>query len=146
MNDGPNWNAERAIGRLVPAGWQGDAWRNHARRYDAVDAGGWRFRSGRYHRAPTDSQEDESWPALYLSLSDGGALAELMRWMEPMSLSALNNRRLTRIRVSLAAVLDLRDPSAIGLTPSDLTGDYDYTVTQAIAVEAQNRRIEGLKD
>ena len=77
-------------------------------------------------------------------MSDGGALAELIRWMEPTSPAALNNRRLTRIRVSLNIVLDLRDPTVIGLSLTDVIDDHDYTITQAVAAAALDRGIEGL--
>lgn len=81
---------------------------------------------------------------MYLSLSNGGALAELTRRLEPTTLAGLNDRRLTRIQVSLSVVLDLRDPSILGLTLADMTDDYDYTITQALAAAALQRGVEGL--
>jgi len=79
-----------------------------------------------------------------LSLSDGGAIAELTRRLEPTTLAGLNNRRLTRIRVSLSVVLDLRDPLVLGLALADVTNDYDYSITQEIAATALRRGVEGL--
>jgi hypothetical protein len=81
---------------------------------------------------------------LYLSLSNGGAIAELTRRLEPTTLAVLNNRRLTRVRGSLTAVLDLRDPSIVGLTVADVIDDYDYGLTQAMAEAALRRGVEGL--
>jgi hypothetical protein len=81
---------------------------------------------------------------LYLSLSDGGAIAELTRRLEPTTLANLNGRRLTRVRVSLSTVIDLRDPAAIGLAVADLVDDYDHTLTQAIAAAALRRGVEAL--
>jgi hypothetical protein len=79
-----------------------------------------------------------------LSLSNGGAIAELTRRLEPTTLAGLNNRRLSRIRVSLSAVLDVRDPSILGLTTADVTDDYDYSITQAIAAAALRHGVEAL--
>jgi hypothetical protein len=79
-----------------------------------------------------------------LSLSDGGAIAGLTRRLEPTTLAMLNARRLTRVRVSLSAVVDLRDPALLGLSLADVTDDYDYSITQAIAAAALQRGVEGL--
>ena len=129
---------------MAASPWAGDAWRNHGRRYRATDPGGSRLVSGRYHRAPDRFPNDPCWPALYLSLSNGGAIAELTRRLEPTTLAGLNNRRLTRVRVSLTAVLDLRDPSILGLTVADVIDDYNYSLTQAIAEAALRRGVEAL--
>lgn len=134
----------RALTGLAPAPWAGDTWRNHGRRYAATDPGGSRLVSGRYHQAPDRFPVGPCWPALYLSLSDGGAIAELTRRLEPTTLAGLNNRRLTRVYVSLSAVIDLRDPSVLGLSLADVTDDYDYTVTQAVAAAALRRGVEAL--
>jgi RES domain-containing protein len=132
------------LGTIAASPWAGETWRNHGRRYGATDPGGSRLVSGRYHRAPDRFPNDPCWPALYLSLSNGGAIAELTRRLEPTTLTGLNNRRLTRIRVSLSVVLDLRDPSVLGLTLAALIDDYDYSITQALAAAALQRGVEGL--
>src|SRR4051794_17546588 len=144
MRGGPGWSADGALDAVLPAPWTGDTWRNHGRRYQATDPGDTRIVSGRYHRAPDLFPAGRCWPALYVSLTDGGAIAELTRRLEPTNLAGLNNRRLTRMRVALSIVIDLRDPSVIGLATSDLVDEYDYSVTQAIAEAAVQRRIEGL--
>ena len=132
------------LGAIAASPWAGVTWRNHGRRYGPTDPGGSRLISGRYHRAPDRFPNDPCWPALYLSLSDGGAIAELTRRLEPTTLAGLNNRRLTRIRVSLSVVLDLRDPLVLGLALADVTNDYDYSITQEIAATALRRGVEGL--
>jgi len=58
-------------------------------------------------------------------------------------LSDLADRRLSEIDLTLSAVLDLRDPSMIGLTQGDLIGQ-DYTLTQEIALAALERGAEAL--
>lgn len=134
----------RIVGTMTASPWASEAWRNHGRRYGATDPGGSRLASGRYHRAPDAFPNDPCWPALYLSLTNGGAIAELTRRLEPTTLAGLNNRRLTRVRVSLSAILDLRDPSVLGLALADVIDDYDYSVPQAIAEAALRRGVEGL--
>lgn len=144
MSSGALHDAIQLLGTLTASPWSGITWRNHGRRYSATDPGGSRLVSGRYHQAPDSFPNGPCWPALYLSLSDGGAIAELTRRLEPTTLASLNNRRLTRVRVSLSAVIDLRDPAVVGLSSADLTDDYDYAVTQALASVALNRDVEGL--
>jgi RES domain-containing protein len=141
---GPRQNPGHVVGALATSPWAGETWRNHSRLYDATDPGGSRIVSGRYHQAPDIFPNGPCWPALYLSLSDGGAIAELTRRLEPTTLAHLNNRRLTRIRVSLSIVIDLRDPAVVGLAVADLVDDYDYTLTQAIAAAALRRGVEAL--
>jgi hypothetical protein len=140
----PGSDPVRALGSVPFAAWSGETWRNHARRYHPTDPGGSRVISGRYHRAPDLYPHDPCWSALYLSLTDGGALAELTRRIEPTTLPRLNDRRLSRIRVALSNVLDLRDPSIIGVSITDLTDDYDYSLTQALAETAVQRGAEAL--
>lgn len=144
MTTGAHRDPAHVLGTLAVSPWTGETWRNHGRRYGAIDPGGSRLVSGRYHRAPDRFPNDFCWSALYLSLSDGGAIAELTRRVEPTTLAGLNNRRLTRVRVSLSAVVDLRDPSVLGLTLADVTDDYDYTITQAVAAAALRHGVEGL--
>jgi hypothetical protein len=144
MSSRPTWDLDRAIDAVDVIPWVGEAWRNHGRRYDATDPGGSRIVSGRYHQAPDQFAGGPCWPALYLSLSNGGAIAELTRRLEPTALAALNNRRLTRLRVSLSRVLDLRDPSVMGLTLDVVVDDYDYSLAQAIGDAVLRRGAEGL--
>lgn len=100
--------------------------------------------SGRYNCAPDRFPNGPCWPVLYLSLSNGGAIAELTRRLAPTSLAMLNNRRLTHLHVSLSRVLDLRDPGVVGLSTADVTDDHDYSLTQALACAGLLRGIEGL--
>jgi hypothetical protein len=46
--------------------------------------------------------------------------------------------------VSLSSVIDLRDPSVLGLTLADVIDDYDYTTTQAVAAAELRHGAEGL--
>lgn len=122
--------------------WQGATWRIHARRYAATDPGGSRRFSGRYHRAPDLFAGQRTWAALYLALDTGSCLAEATR--HATELSELADRRISEIEVSLSAVIDLRDPSAIGLTTDDLVDDHRYDLTQEIGLAALERGAEGL--
>ena len=58
--------------------------------------------------------------------------------------------RITRIWVQLSAVLDIRDPTQLGLTVEDVTvdptgpDDDAYHLTQEIGLAALERRAEGI--
>ena len=133
---------QAAVAGLVASTWSGITWRIHARRYAATDPGGSRRFSGRYHRAPDLFPNQRAWPVLYLGLERGTCIAEATR--HAGDLSDLADRRLSEIEVSLSAVLDLRDPTVLGLTQGDLVGQ-DYTLTQEIALVALERGVEALR-
>jgi hypothetical protein len=75
-------------------------------------------------------------PALYLGLGPEVSLGEVLRHFSPQLLPRLNEYRLSETEVELAAVLDCREPTALGLSPRDLIRDYDFRITQAIAAAA----------
>ena len=81
------------------------------------------------------------WPALYTSLSDGGCIAEAIRYAG--CLADLDTLRMTSLHVELATVLNLTDPSAYGLTLDDVVSD-DYSVTQEIGLAALLRGATGI--
>jgi RES domain-containing protein len=143
MLPGGNWNAVvAAIGSRPLIPWRSNAWRIHAQRYPAIDPGGSRLFSGRYHRAPDLFDGQRTWAALYLALDSAACIAEATR--HAVELSELANRRVSEIEVSLSAVIDLRDPSIIGLTTDDLVDDHRYDLTQEIGLAALERGAEGL--
>lgn len=149
----PGWSAPRALASLPLDPWQGIVWRSHgldlaaSRRagarvyYEPTSDAGSRRRSGRYHRAPDQFPDQRVWPALYTSLTDGGCMAEVIRYAG--SLADLDTLRMTSLRVELAAVLDLTDPNTSGLTHEDVVSD-DYAVTQEIGLAALLRGAEGI--
>lgn len=149
----PGWNAADALATLALQPWRGTVWRSHgidltaSRRagvrvyYEPTSDGGSRRRSGRYHRAPDLFPGLRVWPALYTSLTDGGCIAEAVRYAG--SLDDLDTLRMTSLRVDLAAVLDLTDPGSYGVSTEDLIAD-DYTVTQEIGLAALLRGAEGI--
>jgi RES domain-containing protein len=138
------WNARTAITKLRPAPWKGQAWRFHRRRYDALDSAGSLLVSGRYNRGSDQFPVDQTWPALYLALGSEVALGEIIRHVTPALVDKLNDFRLSELEVELAAVLDCRDATKLGVTAEDLVRDYDFEVTQGLAAAAIARDGEGI--
>jgi RES domain-containing protein len=148
------WNASRVIAGCSVSSWSGTVWRTHGldlaatmlagRRiyYSPTSDGGSRRVSGRYHRAPDLFRGQQTWPALYTSLTDGGCLAEAVR--HAGSTEALAVLSVSSLTVSLAAVLDLTDPSSYGLTLEAVTDDFDYAATQEIGRAALERDVEAI--
>ena len=138
------WDAAAALGACPVVPWEGHLWRMHKRRYRAEDPGGARLVSGRYNRGLDRFPEGETFPALYLATSPEICLGEVYRHVTPEILPSLNDFRLSELSVSLQEVADCRDPSALGLTPEDLSHDTDYRVTQALGAAAYSVGLEGL--
>ena len=138
------WDAAAALaGRLVAA-WEGRLWRMHKRRYPAEDPGGARLVSGRYNRGLDRFSEREVFSALYLATAPEVCLGEIYRHITPELLPSLNDFRLSELSASLQRVADCRDPSALGLTPGDLSHDTDYRAPQALVAAAASGGLEGL--
>lgn len=144
MTAPPGWNAAAALAACQPLPWSGSAWRAHRRKYLATDPGGSLRVSGRYNRGLDRFAPGQVWPALYLSLGAEVCLGEILRHISPALLPALNDYRISELRVELGAVLDCRDPALLGLTREDFCDDLDYTVTQALAAAAIERGAEAL--
>jgi RES domain-containing protein len=146
----PGWEAQQAIANLPIDGWAGEAWRWHSARRDATSAQGSEIVSGRYHRARAQASGGPVWRALYLGLTTGACLGEAIRYLGSGGAQATAGRRLTRLQINLARVLDLRDVSRTGLTFADLTEDQDWSrphapsITQQLAHAALQQGVEGL--
>jgi hypothetical protein len=141
----------RAAIAACPVGpWRSSAWRWHRASNDPLSFEGSRRVSGRYHRARAQDATGRVWPALYLALDTGAALAEAIRYLGPDGARSTAGRRLTEVSVSLARAIDVRDPSVLGLSVDDLTRDHDWTVphpptiTQLIGLAALDVGAEGL--
>lgn len=67
-----------------------------------------------------------------------------MRQLTPVSVSRLKSYRLTELRLTLSAVLDCRNPDAIGLSLSDLTDDANWDTPHALAEATIGRGAEGI--
>lgn len=158
---GPSWNARLALEGRAAQQWHGYVWRTRGLNlsetikagalifYDAVSDGGSRCRSGRYHRATDRFRTGPIWPVIYTSLSDGTAIGEVTR--HAGRIEDLEFMRITRMRVELSAVLDLRDPTQLGLTLDDVTADPvgpddldAYRPSQEIGLVALERQAEGI--
>ena len=139
--------AGRVLERCPIVAWRGSVWRTHSRRFQAGDVGGSRVNQGRWHRGGRAFPLDQSFAALYTAVSDAVATWEMIRPARRPSADEMWARFsanvLSQLRLDLAAVLDLRDPSCAGLTLEVLTG-ADYTLTQAIAAGAFAHGLEGL--
>ena len=105
---------------------------------------------GRWHRG-RDHAEPFRFPALYTSERTYVAGAEFLRHIEdrrrqdgqPLDLR-VDRYRTSELRVSLASVVDFRDPAVLELRPDDPYEDYDYDTPQLLAAEAHARGIEAL--
>src|SRR5215210_350355 len=144
MTTPEGWDAAAALAGRPATAWEGHLWRMHKRRYRAEDPGGARLVSGRYNRGLDRFSEGETFPALYLATSPEICLGEVYRHVTPEILPSLNDFRLSELLASIQAIVDCRDPSALGLTPEDLSHDTDYRATQALGAAADRRGLEGL--
>lgn len=121
--------------------WRGDAWRHHAASRTATESAGSIKFSGRYNRGHDQFAPEECWEALYLSLGRDIALGELIRHLgedRAPTFVRLKNRRLSKLYLELANVVDCRSASSLGIQEDDLLGDSDaaYSIGQAIGGSA----------
>lgn len=144
MTEAAGWSVRTALATIRPEPWKGHAWRMHFRTYAATDHGGSLRASGRYHRASPQTEQDPTWPALYLALSPEVALGEILRQLVPELLPRINDYRLSELAVELSVVLDCRDALALGLATAELIRDGDFVITKEIAAEAIARGAEGI--
>lgn len=138
------WEASAAVGTRPIAPWSGFAWRGHRRRYAATDWRGSLYASGRYHRAPDLYPQDQTWPALYLGLSYGVCLGEVLRHLPPELFAQVGDYRLSKVRLDLKRVADCRDLAALRLRPEEIFDDLDYRVGQALAAAIRQLGCEGM--
>jgi hypothetical protein len=85
-----------------------------------------------------------TWPALYLGLSYGVCLGEVLRHMSRELFAQVNDYRFSKIRVDLRSVIDCRDLAAIRLPPEALLQDLDFSVGQKLASAARSRSCEAM--
>jgi hypothetical protein len=137
------WNPEQVFNAASPRGFHGTVWRVHWREVAAVD---WRLSlrsSGRYHRGLDLFADGEAFAALYTSLAPEIAIWEMVRRSAARDLSYLRNNILTELEVDLDRVLDLSNPSTIGIGLEELTGP-DHSVCQDLAATAVATNFQGL--
>ncbi|MPZ50965.1 MAG: RES domain-containing protein [Dehalococcoidia bacterium] len=137
------WSAVRAVADASIRSFSGTAWRVHWREIGPTD---WRLSlrsSGRYHRGLDLFPADQAFPALYTSLSQENAIWEMVRRSAARNLAYLKNNVLSELVVDLGRVLDLSDPSAVGLVLADLTSS-DLQLCQELAAAAMALRAEGM--
>jgi RES domain-containing protein len=132
--------AER-VDRLSPVAWSGVAWRHLAPGRNPISGEGARVPGGRWN--PPDS-----FPALYLALDVDTVAAEFYRLAARQAVppEGLLPRELHRFEVTLAAVLDLREPWAreqVGLDGRELSGD-DLRACQGVGAAARHLGREGV--
>ena len=139
-----NARLRAVLANLPFASWEGSAWRMHAARYPAEDPGGSYRVSGRYHRGGDYFHRSEVFPALYLATAPEVCLGELQRHVTADMLPLLNSYLLTELRVGLEAVLDLTLPGKVGLEPTDLMHETDYSLTQALGASAREVGAEAI--
>ena len=137
----PGWDADSAVCTRPFLAWDGLVWRGHSPRYSATDHGGSLRVSGRWHRAVDRYPPDQTWPALYTGIGLHVCIGEVLR-------NAADDRvrlfRYAELRVRLSAVLDCRDPVALGLTSAALLDDLDFDVPHAVAAAARRQGAEAV--
>ncbi len=99
--------------------------------------------SGRYHRGLDLFPPEQTWPALYTSLSPEIAIWEIVRRSAARTLGYLANNLLSEIEVTLGRLVDLSEPTVAGLTLADLTG-ADHRLCQEIGAVATALGYRGL--
>lgn len=124
-----------ALAHLDPQPWTGEVWRHT---FGSQPADRTNTRGARWNPAGVE--------ALYASLDRETAVAEADHVLAVQPIPPRATRTLHRLRLSLEAVLDLRDPAALaalGVDSADITGD-DYALCQAIGGAASFLEIDGL--
>lgn len=139
----PGWNAEQAIAAARGRAFHGTVWRVHWRDVAPADWSLSLRSSGRYHRGLDLFPANQAFPALYTSLAPEIALWEMVRRSAVRNLSYLRNNVLSELDVDLDRVLDMSDPSVVGLTREELTGP-DHEVCQDLAAVALARAFQGV--
>lgn len=123
--------------------FHGRVWRVHWRE---VAAGDWSLSlrtSGRYHRGLDLFPADQTFPALYTSLAPEIAIWEMVRRSAARNLAFLKNNVLTELEVTLGQMLDISDPTTVGLTQADLTSS-EFRPCQELAAVARSQGHQGL--
>src|SRR5947209_16638109 len=118
-------------------------WRVHWREVEPLDWSLSLRTSGRYHRGLDLFPPEQTFPVLYASLAPEIALWEMVRRSAARNLVYLKNNVLSELVVALSRVIDLTDPSVIGLTRVELTG-ADHRRCQALAAAAVARCDDGI--
>jgi RES domain len=142
MSHRHDWRASLASAQIRVLSVRGSGWRSHASSRDALDHNGYLFSSGRFHRGVREFGEKNSWPGLYTSSSKEIALAEFVR--QVADLEELANFVLSELSIKLTAVLDCRDPAALGLEEQEVLHDSDFSVAQELAGFAHEEGYEGM--
>jgi RES domain-containing protein len=137
------WSAEQAILAAPSRTFRDTVWRVHWRELAPADWSLSLRSSGRYHRGLDLFPPEQTFPALYTSLAPEVAIWEMVRRSAARNLAYLQNNILSELEVDLTHVLDLSDPTSVGLTSSDLTS-ADHQPGQDLAAAALARGYEGL--
>jgi hypothetical protein len=144
VSGSPAWTVRAAVAACPVRPWRGEAWRCHTRRWPGDSAGGSLRVTGRYHCGRDRYPESETWPALYTGLAEHIALGEALR--HTRHLPELAAKRITRLAISLAAVLDSTALVGSGQTGApaleDLCRPTDYYLTHEIAKAVRARNAE----
>jgi hypothetical protein len=135
------WKAEQALPRVRPRRWQGRTFRTHKGIYRAERPSSANH-TARYHRGRDQYPDGPVWQAHYSSLDKAVPGFEMARH----TTADLNQRRgyvFSELVIELEHVLDLTDPTVLGLTLRDLIGpSYEYT--HAIAWTAMELHFEAV--
>jgi hypothetical protein len=130
--------------------WVGRVWRIHEMIWDADDPGGSLVASGRWNRGRDMFPPSDAFPVLYTSTGAGVADWEFIRHSRRTDADEMW-RRFVRAKqswmdVQLPSVLDLRDPTSVGLQAADLLNDGvdGLLLPQAIAAAAYARGLSGI--
>lgn len=124
-----------AIARIAPQPWTGEVWRHT---FGSQPPDRTNTRGARWNPPGVE--------ALYASLERETALAEADHLLSVQPIPPRATRNMHRLRLSLEAMIDLRDPTVLaelGIDPVALATD-DYSLCQAIGGAAAFLELDGL--
>lgn len=137
---------ERVIGAAPRRPWSGTVYRVHGPTWNGDDPGGSLNASGRWGIGGDDPFGRSPFPVLYAATSAQLATWEYIRHSKRDTADEIWRRlrtATTHLAVDLPSVLDLREPSKLGLAPGALIGD-DYSLPQEIAIAAYALGLSGI--
>jgi len=137
---------DQVIRKALRGPWGGTVYRSHGPTWPGDDPGGSLLTSGRWNVGADSTSGRPAFPVLYTATSAYVATWERLRHLQQDSVASIQRglrMAISRLEVALPSVLDLRDPTSLGVPPETFVGN-DYEVTQLVASAAYEEGLAGL--